>query len=169
MAVSITLTRGQVALVDDQDRHLADLSWIAKPIERRSGGFYAYRMEGRTSLYMHRLILNAPRGMLVDHVNGNGLDNRRSNIRLATRSQNVTNRVATSEIGFRGVERTYRIAKPWRACLYDGKQRTVVGRYATAIEAAAAYDRAALAKYGSFAKLNFPQPANSNAPQRSAA
>lgn len=169
MVVRINLTRGRIAIVDDRDAWVADLGWMAKPIKRQSGGFYAYRMRGRTSLYMHRLILDAPAGLLVDHVNGDGLDNRRCNIRLATASQNLMNRKSTSATGFRGVEPTYRTAKPWRACLYEGKRRVHLGTFRTVIEAAAAYDRAASAKYGSFAMLNFPAAANDTASHKDAA
>ena len=120
-------------------------------------------------MYLHRRVMNAPAGMLVDHINGNGLDNRRGNLRLATPSQNVCNRVTTSASGYRGVEAIPDRSKPWRACLYKGKKRTEVGTFDTAEEAARAYDAAAAARYGAFAKLNFPEPDNDADPQASEA
>lgn len=169
MALSIPLTQGQTTVVDDADARFASLKWYAKPIKRRTGGFYAARIEQGTTVYLHRVILSATAGVLVDHINGDGLDNRRANLRLATLSQNLMNRVSTSATGFRGVEPSYRKAHPWAACLYKGKRRTRLGSFSTAEEAARAYDRAALAQYGEFAKLNFPAPANDHGDDRKAA
>jgi len=157
MVCCIPLTRGQVALVEDADAHLADRRWVARPIGRRTGGFYAYRSEGARTVYMHRLILNAPKGALVDHINGDGLDNRRANLRLATPGQNLANRATTGRSGYRGVMNVGHPHRPWLAYICVDRRRRDIGFYATAEEAASAYDSAASARYGEFARLNATQ------------
>src|SRR3972149_1771950 len=87
----ITLTRGYVALVDDDDfSSLSTFKWFAK--QNRDLAVYAARSVGSRTIWMHRIIMDAPTGILVDHINGNGLDNRRSNLRLATHRENCQNR-----------------------------------------------------------------------------
>jgi hypothetical protein len=98
---------GLVAFVDDDDyEFLTQWNWSAVSTQRRNGG-YAMRLDNRTktTFLMHRVILNAPDGMEVDHVNGNGLDNRRANLRFATRQQGQANRriFKNSESGLKGV------------------------------------------------------------------
>lgn len=160
MTVTIPLSRGQVAIVDDMDARLAAHSWSAHPCNRGTGGFYAARSERGTTVYMHRVILGAPKGLLVDHINGDGLDNRRANLRLATHSQNLMNRTTTSSSGFRGVEATGRIKRPWVAIINEGPVAIRIGVFETVEEAARAYDREAAARFGEFAKLNFPTASN---------
>lgn len=104
-------------------------------------------------IYMHRLISLPPPGMEVDHVNGNRIDNRKRNLRWATRAQNATNYLRENASGYRGVQQTESgryVAK----IAHLGKQ-IHLGRYDTAEEAAKAYDKAAKLYQGSFARLNF--------------
>jgi len=153
---SITLSRGEVAVVDDGD--LATVSahrWWAKPRDATNGGYYAYCNIGGRTVYMHRLLMDAPRGLTVDHINGDGLDNRRSNLRLATIGQNNANKaIVRSASGYRGVSR--------RRTLF----RAQIGRWpniqrgpyrVSAEEAARDYDQFALDRFGEFASLNFPE------------
>jgi len=108
---------------------------------------------------LHREIMNAPRGLLVDHRNNDGLDNRRSNLRLATHSQNQCNKRKTgskTSSRFRGVYFDKR-RMLWQAYIrYNGK-RIYLGKFDDEIEAARAYDRAAREYHKEFAKLNFPE------------
>ena len=153
----IDLTRGLQATVDDQDwEWLNDIcSWNAHPAKQRDERWYASGSQSGKTIYMHRIILDAPIGVMVDHVNGNGLDNRRQNLRLATKSQNNANRNGyQNRTGFRGVEPH---KKRFIAVIWINHKRKNVGRFDTAIEAAIARDMAAKKVYGEFAKLNFPE------------
>jgi hypothetical protein len=97
--VEIPLSQGLVTVVDEIDAHYGQLRWHASRSGRSSGTFYAIRNGARRpdgtkekSLVLHRVILNAPDDMMVDHMNGNGLDNRRANLRLVDASGNMLNR-----------------------------------------------------------------------------
>jgi hypothetical protein len=106
---------------------------------------------------MHRLILGAPDDMHVDHVNGNGLDNRRNNIRIASRAENMANRKKhkNNTSGFMGVWQA--ASGRWRARLWHNNKRHNLGTYDTREEAAHAYDAMARKLHGEFATLNFPK------------
>lgn len=113
---------------------------------------------------MHRLILGLVPGdgLVVDHRNGNGLDNRRCNIRTATRSNNQHNQRlgrANNTSGYKGVTRRRGPCrrKPWRACIRHERRTVFIGHFATPEAAAAAYDRKAAELFGEFASLNFPR------------
>lgn len=107
---------------------------------------------------MHRFVLSAPPGVYVDHINHNGLDNRRScNIRLCTPSQNIARaRYPVGPSGFRGVYWDEKRGK-YRASIKTGGRIRNIGRFPSAEEAASAYDRASIAMFGEFANLNFPK------------
>jgi hypothetical protein len=110
---------------------------------------------------LHRLLLNAPPELQVDHINGDGLDNRRSNLRLATGSQNQGNSRkrrdgVTSQ--YRGVSWNKRAGK-WQALLRREGKLQYLGYFSDEEAAARAYDAAALEQWGSFARLNFPERA----------
>jgi hypothetical protein len=121
----------------------------------------------KTTPYLPRLILNAPADRLVDHKDGNGLNNTRSNLRLATRAQNNRNRRInkTASGGFKGVVRR---DSSWEARIRADGARMQLGRFKSAEEAARMYDSAACHFYGEFARLNFPgeKPAPFNGPLR---
>jgi len=122
MTVEISLTQGKVALIDDEDMELVSKhKWC---VRREPNNFYAAtgvtRPSGvHTVLRMHRLIMDAPRGMDVDHINHNGLDNRRVNLRICTRTQNLRNSRKRKGCSsrFKGVA-WCKPAKKWRACGY---------------------------------------------------
>jgi hypothetical protein len=119
------------------------------------------RAENGKAIYMHLEIMSAPDGMEVDHMNGNGLDNRRENLRLCTRAQNRMNSV--KRIGksstFKGVY-WHKNCRKWRASLkLDGKE-IHIGYFNTELEAAEAYDEKALELFGEFAKPNFKDANN---------
>ena len=103
--------------------------------------------------------MRAPRGLLVDHRNGDGLDNRRDNLRLATHSENMMNRPkikSPTTSRFVGVyfDKARRL---WVARIHLNGKCIWLGRFATEIEAAKAYDEAAKKYHGEFARLNFPE------------
>lgn len=104
---------------------------------------------------MHRLITGAGAGQQVDHINGNKLDNRRSNLRLCTQSENMRNRGATAlnTSGFKGVHWSANDRK-WRAGIKVEGKRIFLGLYLSKEEAAEAYNRAAESLHGLFASKN---------------
>lgn len=132
--------------------------WRADPCD---GKLYVARNEGprpeREYVFLHRFLLGLQKGdgRLCDHVNGDGLDNRRSNIRLATGTQNCANRGPNAKNpGFKGVD-----ARPngrFRASIGIAGGTRYLGTFAEAEAAARAYDDAARAAYGEFARTNFP-------------
>lgn len=148
----ITLSRGLTAIVDAADAGwLGEYSWYAQSCAK---GFYAATRPGRRGspvVLMHRLIVGAQRGQVVDHANRNRLDNRRANLRLCTQSQNAANTTARFN-KFKGVFLTKDTF--WSRITVSGKPR-YLGSFATAEEAAAAYDTAAREAFGEFALCNF--------------
>jgi hypothetical protein len=157
----IRLTRGQVALVDDEDyARLNGRRWHAH--RQRDGKYCAWASVTRNGpkLIMSRVILGATSGE-VDHVNGDTLDNRKGNLRPATHKQNLWNqaRHRDNRSGFKGVtfcNRAPALRKPWQASLCVDGRSLFLGRFASATEAAQAYDAAARQHHGEFARLNFP-------------
>lgn len=158
MAREIILTRGKVALVDDTDyEQLSQYSW--RYLSRSPG--YAIRDAGPdarpSTVLMHRQILQAPPGVEVDHRNHNTLDNRRENLRLATRSQQAANqrKRAGMTSRYKGVSWDQKAMK-WRVTIETGGRKSTVGWYADETEAARAYDGVARLLFGEHACLNLP-------------
>lgn len=104
---------------------------------------------------LHRFIMDAPAGKEVDHINGNLLDNRKKNLRVCERCDNVKNRSVNknSSSGLRGVYWDAESGK-WAAAISFNKKRIKIGRYATKVQAARAYNEAAKKYHGEFARLN---------------
>jgi hypothetical protein len=157
--VAVPLTQGYVAIVDaaDAGRVLA-YKWHAQANGRT---VYAVRRVRRadgkqTALLLHTFLTGYER---TDHRNGNGLDNRRINLREATAGENNQNRRQRSDntSGFKGVHWDKRSSK-WRAQVNANGKAHRLGHYLTAAEAARAYDAAARELHGEFATVNFPQP-----------
>ena len=153
----ITLTKGKHALVDaaDFDR-LNKHKWWAQHSNGGSSGWYATRQEGRRRIFMHREVMNAPDGMVVDHIQRNGLDNRQCNLRVCTPLENAYNRRFHSRSSrFQGVRYNDRLDK-WMAGFKALGRREHLGLFDDEIEAAQVRDRWAFAFHGRFAYLNFP-------------
>lgn len=157
----IPLTQNRVALVDavDYDLVMGVGKWYAD-VHRGGRLIYAahnvYRGPVRIGTErLHTFLTGWP---LVDHINGNGLDNRRANLRPATRSRNQQNRSLPSNnrSGFKGVSYA-RARSRWAAYIRVNGRAINLGRYLTAEEAARAYDAAARELHGEFARLNFPK------------
>ncbi len=146
-----------VTLIDRTDlARVARSQWWVVP--RPDGrGSYAARWLGtgsmRRTLYLHRELLDAPAGSDVVHLNDDGLDNRRANLQLGSRSQSSARRHTVSPTtGFRGV---YRSRDRYQAQLTVAGKRRTLGLFNNAEQAARAYDQAARAAFGPFARLNF--------------
>lgn len=153
---TISLSKGYEAFVDDEDYDwLSQWTWIADPGASKAT-MYAKRPGQSTSwVQMHVVIMDPPVGMTVDHRNFNGLDNQRSNLRLATRSQQAMNRLlrADNTSGYKGVTWDAERGK-WRARIMVEGKSTTVGRYREILDAVRAYDDAARELFGEFAVLN---------------
>lgn len=155
---SIQLTKGLIALVDDVDFDLVSRwKWRAK--KHRSNWIVyrsaQYRGVGYT-VTMSRLIMKAPDGVLVDHWDGDGLNNQRHNLRFCTNQQNQHNQRhlrSDNTSGYKGVT-FWRHRGIFNAQIYVNKVRKNLGYYPTAEEAAAAYDEAAKHYFGDFAATN---------------
>ncbi len=157
MVREIPVSKGLVTLVDDEDYEwLSQWKWYSADF---NGVMYAFRKRrGGGSVYMHREITSAPKGMVVDHLDWDGLNNQKSNLRVVTHAENVTrsrlSRRNTS--GYRGVTWLKRDRK-WRAQIRDRDGRfKAIGTYSDPAEAARAYDAVAREERGDSAVLNFP-------------
>jgi HNH endonuclease len=160
--VEVPLTQGKVALIDDEDaERVLAYKWCTqwdKSSPRWRAIRYSGRKHGRRTALLHRFIMDAPDGVQVDHINQDPLDNRRSNLRLATNSQNNCNkgRHIDSSTGFKGVWRHKKLGAFQAGIEHQGKKYHL-GYFTTAEEAARAYDIAALMLHGEFARVNFPE------------
>ncbi len=153
----IPLSRGKFADVDDEDfEYLNRWKWHCLKVG------YAARSEVYTEncerkkrlVYMHRLIMNTPRGMEVDHIDGDRLNNKKENLRNVTHHQNLMNqRSFVGSSKFKGVARCKRSPK-WQSGIVVNGKRINLGHHATEIGAARAYNEAAIKYFGEFAKLN---------------
>lgn len=155
----VPLSRGRVALVDDADYDsvIAVGKWYANPSRKT---FYARKnfatAPGKwTSVRMHTFLTGWP---LVDHVNGNGLDNQRANLRPASSRQNSQNRGLRSDntSGYKGVSWKKK-DRLWVATISVNGKPKHIGCFSSAIDGAIAYDAAAVHYFGAFARLNFPE------------
>ena len=151
----IPLTQGKVALVDDADYERLShwRSWQA--VCRYGRWWYAQASLDNRPVALHRIILDAPPGVHVDHINGDGLDNRRANLRLCTHAENMRNRrkmtTRPTTSKYKGVSFSKRHkSTPWTV-IFHGKY---CGRYSTETEAARVWNERARATYGEFANLN---------------
>ena len=155
----IKLTQGKFATVDDTDYEwLNQWKWCAV-----KGGhtFYVHtynKIGTKSKLQMHRIIMDAKTGQQIDHRNGNGLDNKRENLRFSTQSQNCMNQKPKGNTSkFKGVS-WHKINKKWRAMICEpntGGRSRHIGCYDSEVDAGKAYDRAAIKYFGEFARLNF--------------
>jgi len=163
--VEIKMTNGQPVLIDDEDSDLAQVNWYA----HHDG--YAYRHAGpkwkRYKYFMHKVILqraigrNLVEGEFCDHINRAKTDNRRSNLRVATKADNMRNKglQKNNKVGYKGVcfRKDGSRQKRWVAQISFNGKVIQLGLFATPEEAAKRYDEAAREYHGEFAYQNFPK------------
>jgi hypothetical protein len=156
----IELTQGQRAIVDDDDyEELSRWKWHAL---KRGGTFYGARKSStnmaqykpRYTVYIHAFIMDTPQGMYTDHINGNGLDNRKSNLRICTSMQNQYNTGPNSRntSGYKGVYWSKSNNK-WQARIKINKKKVYLGNFKTLEDAYTAYCNKAQEAHGEFARL----------------
>lgn len=117
---------------------------------------YIFTMDGKKRIFLHRMIVDCPAHLEVDHINRNPLDNRKVNLRVATRSQNLQNRTSKKDAftsNYKGVSWDKTRTK-WRATIQLDKKSKTIGRFRTEKEAALAYNEKAKELHGEFAYLN---------------
>lgn len=157
----IPLTQNQYMLIDDEDFVIiSKLKLYANfhPIRQVFNASTSLKTKtGKwKTVYIHRYLLNAPNNKQVDHINGNTLDNRRKNLRLATASQNQANKMCYNKYGFKGVKFSdkSRSGRKFRAIIRPNGKYISIGYFSSAKKAAIAYNVAAKKYYSEFALLN---------------
>jgi HNH endonuclease len=160
MIFTITNRKGEVfpIKIDEQDaERVLTFEWYISKSKKRLS---VRRGDGKKHIWLSRFIMgNPPSNVEVDHINGNTLDNRRLNLRLATRSQNCANKGPSKHTSsFKGVSWKQRNGKWCSQIKYRGKV-IHIGLYDTEEAAAKAYDVEALIRFGEYARLNFPEEA----------
>lgn len=154
----IPLTQGKIAIIDAEDyERIAKYRWH---IQVKGNTIYARRYEGKRMLLLHREILGLiyGDGKLTDHKNRNGLDNRKANLRIATKSLNAYNckMQRHNKSGYRGVHWLNK-ERRWKAEIKILGRKVSCGYFTDPIQAALAYDRMAVKYRGDTAVLNFPE------------
>ena len=149
----ILLSQGKVALVDDEDYNKVighKYKWVTQP---HRNTYYAISFK---STRMHRLIMDAKVNEQIDHIDGNGLNNCRSNLRIVNGSQQMMNRgkFKAKSSKYKGVY-YFRVGNNWQAHVRKDRHKIHLGYFKTEEEAALAYDIAAQELFGDYAKLNF--------------
>ncbi len=170
----IQLTQGKVALVDDEDyEYLNQWKWHA---QKNGSTYYVARTikkncGGKVNLFMHRVVNKTPCGLFTDHIDMNGLNNQKTNLRNATKSENLKNKESRGESKYKGVHRlvininrfnkkkgtskvyTY---KYWAVEIFDtnGNNRIRLGTFKNEIDAAKKANEGMLKYHGKFARLN---------------
>ena len=157
----IPLTQGKYALVDPEDfERLSKHKWHAN---KAKNTYYAVRrvhvgFNKWKHILMHREILRPPAHLYIDHINHHGYDNRKANLRTATPMQNAYNRVhfrKNPSSKYKGVSFKKR-TKKWEVQIHYDRKSKFIGSFNNEIEAAKAYDEAAIKYHKEFAVLNFP-------------
>lgn len=161
---TIKLTQGKVAVIDQSDYALVfNYKWHYRKDKKGGYAVHSTHRPGKNpgAIRMHRLIIGAKVDENVDHINGNKLDNRRKNLRIATKSQNAVNRpkfIKNATSKYKGVHwyRSYVKGKTphWRAEIRFHRKAIRLGRFETEKEAAIAYNKKAVELFGKFAYLN---------------
>lgn len=147
--------KDKTILVDDEDFDSVDsFSWSLHVVRRKNYYAQAWIPQRKKPLPMHRFLFNDPPNMQIDHINRNGLDNRRSNLRKCTANQNQWNRKinVNNTSGFKGVRYTPNFN--WRAEICFNNKTIDLGRFKKKEDAARAYNEKAVELFGEFANVN---------------
>ena len=155
VSTTIQLTQGKVAVIDDEDaERCAKHKWFAVKTARL---WYAQTRIGPRHVYLHRFLFSHL-GERLDHINGDGLDNRQENIRAASHRQNMANRRKPqwrdgrqTASRFKGV---YRNGTRWQARIEQNDKSVYLGSFEREEDAGMAYNQAALERFGAFARMN---------------
>jgi hypothetical protein len=170
----IKLTQGEVALVDDEDyEYLSQFKWNLFKTKNTKYVFYARGknlINGKWhNVFMHRLILKPKQDQYIDHIDKNGLNNQKLNLRICTKAQNAWNKKVQDGRKYKGVRERYPFykyinskgetvnkirSKSYQAFIICNKKSIFLGEFKTEIEAAIAYNNGAIKYYGEFANLN---------------
>jgi hypothetical protein len=155
----IKLTQNKVALVDDEDFDLlSKWKWFAHKVKRSPGRFYAVRnirnIKEERKIMMHRLVMDAPKDKCVDHIDGDGLNNQKNNLRICTTSQNFMNteKRRNNTSGFKGVFKRPNRNK-WYSVLTVNYKPRYLGSFSSPEIAHEAYEKACVKYQGEFANL----------------
>lgn len=151
------------AMVDDEDYEmLSKHGWgITGRLYKGNKWLYAatvIRVDLRVykSVSMHRMIMNAQKGQIVDHIDGNRFNNQKDNLRFCTHTENMRNRAKhRTKNKYKGVYKNSR-GKKFKAMIFEDGKLRVLGSFESEIEAAFVYDKAAMDIHGDFANTNFP-------------
>jgi len=142
-------------LIDDEDLNIFnEYCWF---IKKDSQNFYCMNVKGEEkTLYLHRIIMGITDTTLcIDHIDGNGLNNQKNNLRVCSNKENLRNRKIgkNNKSGFKGVC-WRKCLKKWRACIKVNMKSKYLGHFDNILDAASAYNKAATMYFGEFAKLN---------------
>lgn len=155
--MTIDLGNGVFTEVDEEDfENLKKYRWTALVQGRLKKRAYSYQLKK----YLHRFLLDAPEGLTVDHIDGDPLNNKKANLRLATQQQNCSNsqkpRTRKFTSIYKGVyyDKSMNTKNKWRAAIRVNFRKISLGRFPNERKAAEAYNRAAILYFGDFASLN---------------
>ena len=154
----IPVGRGLFAIIDKQDLDLvSNFSWSLHMNEGHARRYaQSVNKHSKATVRLHQLIASPSSGEVVDHINGDGLDNRRANLRLCSTTQNIHNSGSRTGLSqYKGVSKDQ---KGWTARIFSQGERYDLGTFADEVDAAIAYDLAAMKLFGEFAGTNFPRP-----------
>ena len=159
----IRMAQPRYAKVDPADyKRLREYEWFTMKGKNTfyARGRVAISKTGKEKLTsLHQKIIEVPKGMVVDHINHDGMDNRRANLRAATRAQNIRNRkkfAKSSGSKYKGIYWKKKTRK-WEASITFERKKIFLGCFRNEVDTAKAYDRAARKYHGEFASLNFPE------------
>ncbi len=158
----IRLTQGKFASVDDENyQQLRSIKWSAVKARNTYYAIHCYRIKDRVfTQRMHRLIMEVPRSINIDHIDRNGLNNQKSNLRLCNPSENLWNRTKSLYKGKRPTSKYKGVAwanGAWVVFITANNVKHYLGRYFREESAAKEYDKLAKLIHGEFACLNFPE------------
>lgn len=157
----IPLSKGLFALVDDDVASLVNQKfWTAYTNRKKTRRYALFREHpSKKTIFLHNWIMQVPEGKVVDHINGDGLDCRKINMRICLPAENKRNNgkwSSKTSSRFKGVHYAPRYRLKWAAAINFNRKTVHIGRFGTETEAAKAYDVAARNQFGAFARPNFP-------------